>query len=354
MSPDLAVRLGPLTLKNPVVCASGEHVLTAEGIRAGLAAGASVVVAKSVNETQAARDQLARTDYALVAPDRTREPWGTARWADASLMCRSGLQPIATDAWIETIAALDREARDRDAYVAGSLILAQLDAAVEIARKMEQAGLRLLEFNVGAPYGDEAAGGIIVTERAADRVREQVSAVCSAVRVPVWVKLTGQSENVASLALAAREGGASAVVMIGRSLGLMPDLDTLDPLLGTNLGYGGGWALPLACYWLARSRKALGPEYPIVGTNGVRSGTDVARMLLAGASAAELCTAIMTGGFGVIDAALAELRAFCVRHGRDAQSLVGVTADRVQGFGAQPWRPDYWREFVPGPTLGRG
>jgi dihydroorotate dehydrogenase (NAD+) catalytic subunit len=33
--------------------------------------------------------------------------------------------------------------------------------------------------------------------------------------------------------------------MIGRSLGLMPDLDSHDPLLGTNLGYGGRWALPL-------------------------------------------------------------------------------------------------------------
>ena len=109
MRPDLAVRFGPLTLKNPVVCASGEHVLTAAGIRAGLAAGASVVVAKSVNETQAARDQLARTDYALMGDDWRRARWPGDDWAQASLLCRSGLQPMATDAWIENAI---REAND--------------------------------------------------------------------------------------------------------------------------------------------------------------------------------------------------------------------------------------------------
>jgi hypothetical protein len=33
---------------------------------------------------------------------------------------------------------------------------------VAIARRVEAAGIRLLEFNVGAPYGEEAAGGAIV------------------------------------------------------------------------------------------------------------------------------------------------------------------------------------------------
>jgi dihydroorotate dehydrogenase (NAD+) catalytic subunit len=351
MTPDLTVHVGRLVLKNPVVCASGEHVLTGAGIRAGLAAGAAVVVAKSVNETQAARDQLSRTDYALVDAAWRREPWGSERWAEANLLCRSGLQPIATDEWIGTIAELDRHARSLDAFVAGSIILADLGEAVGIARRMADAGLRIIEFNVGAPYGDEAKGGIIVTERAADRIREQVHAVCSAVSIPVWVKLTGQSENVAALAAAARDGGAAAVIMIGRSLGMLPDLETMEPVLGTNLGYGGGWALPLACYWLARSRKQVGPGYPLVGTNGVRTGGDVLRMMLAGASAAELCTAIMTGGFGVIADALAEIERYLAEKGMNAYDLVGVAADRVSGFGEQPLRPDHWRAFVPSETI---
>ena len=308
-------------------------------------------MAKSVNETPAAREQLARTDYALLGADWQREPWRTAGWRHASLMCRSGLQPIATDEWIATVAALDREARARDAHVAASIILADLGQAVTIARAVEAAGIRLLEFNIGAPYGEEAAVGAIVTERAAGRVREQVKAVCDAVGIPVWVKLTGQSENVAALAAAAREGGAAAVVMIGRSLGLMPDLDSHDPLLGTNLGYGGRWALPLACYWLARSRRQVGAAFALIGTNGARSGRDVARMMLAGASAVELCTAVMTGGFGVLRDAIRELEDYLAGRNAAAASLIGVAADRIGSFGAQPLRPDYWRGFVPSETL---
>jgi dihydroorotate dehydrogenase len=139
--------------------------------------------------------------------------------------------------------------------------------------------------------------------------------------------------------------------MIGRSLGLLPDLDTHDPLLGTNLGYGGRWALPLACYWLARTRRQVGRDFPLLGTNGARSGLDVARMMLAGASAGELCTAVMTGGFGVLADAIGEIERYLAARGTNAVALVGITADRIASFGAQPLRPDHWRGFVPAETL---
>ena len=74
-------------------------------------------------------------------------------------------------------------------------------------------------------------------------------------------------------------------------------------------------------------------------------------MMLAGASAAELCTAVMTGGFGVLRDAIAELGRYLETRGESAATLVGVTADRIGTFGAQPLRPDYWRGFVPPETL---
>ncbi|CAN0480318.1 unnamed protein product, partial [Phaeothamnion confervicola] len=160
-----------------------------------------------------------------------------------------------------------------------------------------------------------------------------------------------QSENVAALASAAREGGAAAVTMIGRMLGMLPDLETMAPALDTNLGYGGPWALPLTCYWLARSRRSLGNDYPLIGTNGARSGHDVARMLLAGASAVEMCSAVMTGGFGVLGAAVDQLAAYLGDHDVAANAIVGRAADRVKGFADLPARGEIWREFVPPATL---
>lgn len=345
----LRVPVGGLELKNPVVCGSGEHVMTEAGIRAALAAGAAVVVAKSTNESLAARTQLRQTDYL-----RTDERWNPLPWhgSDGSVLCRSGLQPRDSEEWIAAVAALDRDAAQQDALVAASLILADLEHAVRLARRVEDAGIRLLEFNIGTPYGDLARHGGVATERAAARVRELVEAVTRAVRIPVWIKLTGQSENVAALAAAARDGGAAAVVMIGRMLGMLPDLETQAPALDSNLGYGGGWALPIACYWLARTRKLLGTGYPLIGTNGARSGADVARMLLAGASAVEMTSAVMTGGFGVLSEAIECLDAYLAGRDMTAPDLVGRAADRVRDFADLPERGDVWRDFVPAATLG--
>ena len=349
MAAQLRTRIGILDLKNPVICAAGEHVLTEAGIRAALAHGAAVVVAKSVNESVQARTQLAQTDYALRSDTWASMPWGDA--TTGNLLCRSGLQPRATDEWIAAVARLDQEARAQDAYVAASLILAAVEPAVAIAKMVEAAGIRVLEFNVGTPYGDEATHGGVTTERAAAKIREQVEAVCSAVQIPVWVKLTGQSENVAALAQAAREGGASAVTMIGRMLGMLPDLNTMAPTLGTNLGYGGPWALPLTCHWLAKSRKRLGADYPLIGTNGARGGHDVARMLLAGASAVEMCSAVMTGGFGMLGRAVADLDAYLDSKQLSATEIRGRAADQVGDYGSLPQDAEHWKNFVPPETL---
>jgi dihydroorotate dehydrogenase len=125
----------------------------------------------------------------------------------------------------------------------------------------------------------------------------------------------------------------------------------MAPTLGTNLGYGGAWALPLTCHWLAKSRKRLGADFPLIGTNGARSGDDVTRMLLAGAGAVEMCSAVMTGGFGVLGSAIDELGAYLQRKGLSAAELRGRAADLVGTYDQIPQRPDYWRGFVPQETL---
>src|SRR5262249_34367636 len=64
-----SVSVGPIELKSPLICGAGEHLMYAQGVRRALAAGAAAVVPKSVNETEAGRRQLDRTDYALLGSD---------------------------------------------------------------------------------------------------------------------------------------------------------------------------------------------------------------------------------------------------------------------------------------------
>jgi dihydroorotate dehydrogenase len=345
------VSLGAIDLKSPLICGSGEHLMYASGIRAALAAGAAAVISKSANESEAARRQLDRTDYVLLDSEWRRLPWDFSPPADASLLCRSGLAQQPFDEWLSMVAGLDREAEAQDAYVVASLVLADLDRCVEMARAVEQAGLRILELNVGAPHGNEAAPGAIVLERDSERVRTIVARVRAAVRLPLWVKLTGQSENVAALALAAKEAEADAVTVMGRFIAFLPDIETLAPTLGTNGAFGGSWALPLTCHWLAQSRKKIGPGFPLIGTNGARSGLDLVRFLLAGASAVQVTSAVFAGGFDVITRMVDDFSGYLDRKQLSARDLIGRAADQIGTYAQQESRPDYWRQFVSSKAL---
>jgi dihydroorotate dehydrogenase (NAD+) catalytic subunit len=115
---------------------------------------------------------------------------------------------------------------------------------------------------------------------------------------------------------------------MGRHMGFLPDLETREPLLGSFGGYSGPWALPLSLRWVAKTRLALGREVPLVGTNGARNGLDVARFLLAGASAVQVATSVIAEGFGAITRMVDELTSYLERQGVNARDVVGEAADR--------------------------
>ncbi|MFC5394588.1 hypothetical protein [Bosea vestrisii] len=347
MTRSLATRIGRTALKNPLIAASAEHLIDADGVRAALKAGAGAVVVKSTNEVQAAKDQLQRAEYMVLDEHWRPVPWGPDAPRGATIACRSGLHPLSFEPWLEQTARLDREARALDSYAIPSLILGDLDHALAMARKVEQAGLRVLEFNIGTPYASQAAKGAVSTELLPERISHLVSAMRKAISLPLWIKVTGQSDRVPELARAAFEAGADSVVMAGRLLGFLPDVETMEPFLGTSLGIGGFWNLPLTCHWLATSRLALGPERPLIGINGAQSGLDIARMMLAGASAVGIASPVMLRGFDLLGRSLAEFQDYLDAKGINAADLVGVAVSHRKTFADMPLRQDNWRNYVP-------
>jgi len=351
MAGELSVSIGALRLKNPLVAGAAEHLIEEAGVRAALRAGAAVVVMKSTNEVEAAKTQLQAAEYAVFDETWQRREWSASAPASAFIACRSGLYPDTFASWLESVSRLDREAEKSDAYVAASLILGDLDHAIKMARQVQDAGLRLLELNIGTPYASQAAKGAVATELLPERVASIVSAVRGAVSMPLWVKITGQSERVPELARAAFAAGADSVVMAGRLLGLIPDLDTMRPVLDTTLGVGGYWNLPLTCHWLSLSRTAVGRDKPLIATNGIQNGLDIARVMLAGASAAEMSSPVMLRGFELIERSLAELREYLKQKNIDAQDLIGCAADVRKTFAEMPTLEGNWRNYVPRDAL---
>jgi dihydroorotate dehydrogenase len=347
MPVDLTTRVGAVTLKNPLIAAAAEHLIDEAGVRRALAAGAAAVVVKSTNERDGGKDQLQRAEYAVLDEQWRPVPWNAAAPLSATIACRSGLTPQDFDAWLEQTARLDREAAESDAYAVASLILSDLDEAVRMAKRIQDAGIRVLEFNIGTPYASQAVKGNVTTELDPARVTSIVTTMRAAVSLPIWIKVTGQSERVPELARAAFDAGADSVVMAGRLLGFIPDVETLGPMLGTSLGIGGFWNLPITCHWLATTRAALGPERPLIGINGAQSGLDVARMMLAGASAVAMASPVMLRGFELIEDSLRDFSNYLAARGLCAADLIGRAADQRKTFADMPLVTDNWRNYVP-------
>ncbi len=335
---DLSVELGKIRLKNPLICASSEVTMTAEGIRAAIDAGAGAVISKSVNEDPRAARQLAKADYVLLDDDFYEVSWGSPESRRASLFCRSGLAQMPLEQWLAMLAEVDAYAREKDSIVAGSITVAQPGPAAEIARKMQAVGLRWIELNLSAPHGREASAVRQVT--AADAVRDYVRQVRTAITVPLAVKLTAQADDPLALAKIAMEEGADMLVLTGRVQGFMPDLETQKPILGSWGAIGGGWALPTSLYWVSKCRRNVSRDVPIIGTNGARNAEDVLRFLLSGASAVELASAVITEGPQVFTEMLFDLEGYCARKQiRALRELIGKAADQALEYADIPERP---------------
>ena len=328
--PDLAVRLGRLELKNPIVCGSSETTMTGADLRAAVDAGVAAVVAKSTNESEAAKRQLAAAEYLLLD-----ERWVPASRADRrrtlSLFNRSGLVAEPLDTWVETVAAADAYASERGAYVVASLIPADVDELPRMAGAFEEAGVRWLELNLGASHGEEATAGAIELVREPERVEDVVSHVRDAFGRALTVKLPGDGDLL-ELAASAQRAGADSVCLAGRPLGFLPDPATRRPLLGTFGAVGGYWALPLTLRWVAKARLRFGRDLPLVATNGVRDGLDAVRALLAGATAVEVASVVWSEGFGALARVLHELETYLVHEGVSAADIVGEAADAVMTY----------------------
>ncbi|MCR6489094.1 hypothetical protein M8542_40345 [Amycolatopsis sp. OK19-0408] len=283
------MEVGGLVTANPVWVGSSELTMTLDGITACVDAGAGAVVAKSVNESVAARLQLDIADYAFVSGAGEVRPPGSGLPGDG-LLNRSGLAQVELDDWLAVLADGVSYGAARGCPVVGSITLGDPAAAARIARAMTEV-VPAVELNIGAPHGREARAVRQLTE--VDGVAAAVRVVREAVDVPLFVKLPGQASDVVALARAARSAGADAVGLVGRYPGFLPDLDG-----GAVLGSWGAWSspgcLPMSLYWVSKAFSAL--DAPLIGTNGARTVDDVLRFLASGARAVEVVTALWIGG----------------------------------------------------------
>lgn len=144
-----------------------------------------------------------------------------------------------------------------------------------------------LELNLSCPH---AAGYGAALGADPDLVEACTRAVAR-LGLPVWVKLTPNVTEIAAIGRAAERGGASALVAINTVRAMRISTDLRRPVLGNRYGGLSGRAVfPVAVRCVYELYEAV--TIPVVGCGGVSSPNDVLEMLMAGASAVQVGSAV--------------------------------------------------------------
>ncbi len=206
---------------------------------------------------------------------------------------------------------------EHGAAVIVSIAAEQAADYARLAQRLRQVeGVVAVEINLSNPVTESGrlpaamdaglAGGIV------HAVRRNTAA-----GTPVFAKLSGDTTDIVSVARACAGAGADGVSLINAIRGMGIDVAKGKPALGAWLGGLSGPAIkPIALRAVWEVHAAL-PELPIIASGGVRTGTDAAEMMMAGASAVSVGTALLSDPMAGI---------------RVREELAGVAARREGGF----------------------
>ena len=265
---DLTTHIGSLTMKNPVMTASGTF-------------GYGVEFADFVNlEDIGGIIVKGTTLHSREGNDYPR----MVETASGMLNC-VGLQNKGVDYFCEHIYP---EIKDINTNMIVNVSGSSPDDYAECAARINALDrIPAIELNISCPNVKQGGMAFGVTPEGASAV---VKAVRKAYDKTLIVKLSPNVTSIADIAKVVEDAGADAVSLINTLMGMVIDIEKRKPVLSIATGGMSGPAVkPVAvrCVW--QGAKAV--KIPVVGLGGIMNAHDAIEFMLAGASAVEIGTA---------------------------------------------------------------
>jgi dihydroorotate dehydrogenase (NAD+) catalytic subunit len=290
----LDVTLCGIDLPSPLILASGILGTEAELLARVAAAGAGAVTAKSCS-----------------LQPRTGHPNPTVLAWEHGLINAVGLANPGAEAEVEELMQTKALLNPLGTALIASIFADTVENYARVAARIVEARPHLIEVNISCPNVHDEFGTPFAADAGA--AAEVTAAVREAVagRAPVLVKLSPNVADIASVARAVEAAGADGISAINTLTGMVIDVHARRPILANRSGGLSGPAIrPLAVRCVYEVYRAV--DLPIVGIGGVSSGRDAVEMILAGATAVGLGSAVYEEGpevFGRIGAEMAVLMA---------------------------------------------
>ncbi len=263
----VSIRPGPVTvggvaLENHLLLAAGILGTTGASLSRMLSLGAGGVVTKSIGPVP--KEGHAGPCIAVL---------------DDGLLNAMGL-PNPSKEFIEEIAPLKKK------QVVVSIFGGNADEFAEVAQWFTGTASGF-ELNLSCPHA-EGYGAAIGTD---PKLVEACTKAVSKTGIPVWVKLTPNVTDITAIGKAAERGGASAIVAINTVKAMRISTEIRRPVLGNRYGgLSGSAVFPIAVRCVYELYEAC--KIPIIGCGGISTADNVIEMMMAGASAVEIGSAV--------------------------------------------------------------
>ena len=265
---DLAVNLAGVLLKNPVVVASGTFGFGREYGQFFNLSELGGICCKG-----------------LTLYPREGNPAPRIAETPLGILNSVGLQNPGVDVFISHELPFLRQ---HDVKVIANISGNTPDEYGTMCERLSEAGVDMIEVNISCP--NVKAGGMAYGTRP-ELAAEVTKMAKSHSTVPVMVKLSPNVTDITEIAKAVAGAGADALSLINTLRGMRIDVNTRHPILKMNTGgLSGPAVLPVAVRMVWEVANAV--KLPILGMGGVAKAEDAAQLMLAGASAVAVGTAL--------------------------------------------------------------
>ncbi len=281
---DMSVSVGGLTLRNPVMPASGTFADGLDRVMDFNRLGA--VVTKTITREL-----------------RTGNPLPRVVERPGSLINAIGIPskgvPHFIDETLPYYAAYDTP-------LVVSISAPTAEGFANLAAELSIAGVAAIEANISCPNIEEDGKAFAMRAESTENVTRLLR---QATKLPLWVKLTPNTGDMPDVARAAEAAGADAVVVANTILSMAIDLKTFKPCLGNIMGGLSGPAIkPIILRHVFQCAKAV--SIPVIGCGGISTSDDAVEYMLAGAAALQVGTATFVQPAAMM-AIIEGLEAFC-------------------------------------------
>jgi dihydroorotate dehydrogenase (NAD+) catalytic subunit len=295
-----------LEMKNPTILAAGILGTTGASLcRVARDGGAGAVVTKSIGPLPV-----------------TGHPNPSMIRLDCGFLNAMGLPNPSYPCFLQELEIVKEES---EVPVIASIFGGTAAEFVEVAEGLLPSNPDAFELNVSCPHA-EGYGAAVGSNPCL--VEAITAAVKDVVKVPVWVKLTPNVSDITCIGTAAESGGADAVVAINTLKGMAIDIESGYPILGNRSGGLSGKAVkPVAVKCVYDLYSDL--EIPIIGVGGISSWQDAVEIMMAGASAVQVGSAVYER-IDIFSEIGKGIEAFLQRKGySDVKRLIGISHEMI-------------------------